>query len=104
MGNDDRGNSRPAQAAAPLPAVVSLSRPPLPWVLALCALAHAEDDDTYRIDVSVRNDQIDDDARSAVGTLLIISNDRTESRKEVPLFGSGRINKVAAPGSGGAPP
>jgi hypothetical protein len=59
--------------------------------------AHAEDDNTYRIDVTVLNDRIADEARTAVGTLLIVSNDRSEPRKEVPLFGSGRINKVAAP-------
>ena len=58
---------------------------------------HAEDDNSYRIDVSVRNERIDDEARTAMGTLLIISNDRSEPRKEIPLFGSGRINKVAAP-------
>jgi hypothetical protein len=64
---------------------------------------HAEDDNTYRIDVSVRSDRIDDEARAAVGPLLIISNDRTEPRREVPLFGSGRINKIAAPSSGASP-
>lgn len=62
---------------------------------------HAEGDNTYRIDVSVRSDRVDDEARAAVGTLLIISNDRTEPRREVPLFGSGRINKIAAPSSRG---
>jgi hypothetical protein len=59
--------------------------------------AHAEDDDTYRIDVVVQSDRIADEARTAVGTLLIISNDRAEPHKEVPLFGSGRIDKSAAP-------
>jgi hypothetical protein len=58
---------------------------------------HAEDDATYRIDVRVLDDRIEDEARTAMGTLLIVSNDRTEPRKEVPLFGSGRINKVRAP-------
>jgi hypothetical protein len=58
---------------------------------------HAEDDNTYRIDVSVASDRIADEARTATGTLLIESNDRSEPHKEVPLFGSGRINKVPAP-------
>jgi hypothetical protein len=58
---------------------------------------HAEDDNTYRVDVTVLGDRIADEARSAVGTLLIISNDRAEPRREVPLFGSGRINKVTVP-------
>ena len=59
--------------------------------------AHAEDDNTYNVDVTVLNERIPDDARAATGTLLIVSNDRTEPRKEVPLFGSGRINKVPSP-------
>jgi hypothetical protein len=58
---------------------------------------HAEDDATYRIDVSVLGDRIEDEARAVTGTLLIVSNDRTEPHKEVPLFGSGRINKVVQP-------
>jgi len=58
---------------------------------------HAEDDNTYRIDVSVLKERIEDEARSATGTLLIVSNDRTEPKKEVPLFGTGRVNKVTAP-------
>lgn len=57
---------------------------------------HAEDDNTYRIDVTVLNERIPDEATTAVGTLLIVSNDHTEPRKEIPLFGSGRINKVHA--------
>jgi hypothetical protein len=58
---------------------------------------HAEDDGTYRVDVAVLNERIADETRALTGTLLIVSNDRTEPRKEVPLFGSGRINKVAVP-------
>jgi hypothetical protein len=58
---------------------------------------HAEDDGTYRVDVTVLSERIADETRAATGTLLIVSNDRTEPRKEVPLFGSGRINKVAVP-------
>ena len=58
---------------------------------------HAEDDNTYHIDVTVLKDRIEDEARSATGTLLIVSNDRTEPKKEVPLFGTGRVNKVAVP-------
>jgi len=57
--------------------------------------AHAEDDHTYRIDVTVLGERIADETRAITGTLLIESNDRTEPRKEVPLFGSGRINKAS---------
>jgi hypothetical protein len=60
---------------------------------------HAEDDNTYSVDVTVLGDRIDDEARAATGTLLIVSNDRTEPRREVPLFASGRINKAPAPSS-----
>jgi hypothetical protein len=58
---------------------------------------HAQDDNTYQVDVTVVKERIEDEARSAVGTLVIVSSDRTEPQKEVPLFGSGRVNKVAAP-------
>ena len=51
-------------------------------------------DGAYRINVTVLNHKIPEDARAAIGTLLIVSNDRTEPRKEVPLSGFGRINKV----------
>ena len=51
-------------------------------------------DGAYRINVTVLNHEIPEDARAAIGTLLIVSNDRTEPRKEVPLSGFGRINKV----------
>ena len=57
----------------------------------------AEDDNTYRIDVTVASDRIADEARTATGTLLIESNDPSEPHKEVPLFGSGRINKARSP-------
>jgi hypothetical protein len=54
-------------------------------------------DGSYRIDVTVLGDRLNDEARSASGKLLITSNDPTEPEKEVPLFGFGRVNKVTAP-------
>jgi hypothetical protein len=60
-------------------------------------------DGSYRIDVTVLGDRLNDEARSASGKLLIVSNDRTEPEKEVPLFGFGRVNKVTAPEPGRAP-
>ena len=57
----------------------------------------APEDKSYSIDVTVLNERIPDEARAASGTLLIISNDRTEPRKQIPLFGSGRINKIPLP-------
>jgi hypothetical protein len=47
----------------------------------------------------VKNGEIPDEARAATGKLLIQSNDTREPRKEVPLFGFGKVNKVARPES-----
>jgi hypothetical protein len=49
------------------------------------------------ITIRVRNEGIPDEARAATGRLLIESNDEREPRKEVPLFGFGKVNKVTAP-------
>jgi hypothetical protein len=54
-------------------------------------------DGIYRIVIRVNNSAILDEARAATGTLLIVSNDRTEPRKEVPLFGLGHVNKAERP-------
>lgn len=59
--------------------------------------AHAEDDATFHVDVTVKGEALPDDASTALGSLLIVSNDRSEPRREVALFASGRINKIAAP-------
>jgi hypothetical protein len=53
-------------------------------------------DGSIPITIRVKNQEIPDDARSAVGKLIIQSNDPREPSKEVPLFGSGKINKVTA--------
>jgi hypothetical protein len=55
------------------------------------------DQGVYDIVVTVQNSRVPDEARAASGKLLIVSNDRTEPRKEVPLFGFGQINKVERP-------
>jgi hypothetical protein len=52
-------------------------------------------DGSNPITVRVKNNQISDEARSATGKLLIQSNDPREPSKEIPLFGFGKINKVA---------
>lgn len=52
---------------------------------------------SYQVDVTVLSDRLNDEARSASGKLLILSNDRTEPEKEMPLFGFGRVNKATAP-------
>lgn len=54
-------------------------------------------DGSVAVTIRVQNDEIPDQARAATGKLLIESNDKREPRKEVPLFGFGKVNKVAAP-------
>lgn len=51
-------------------------------------------DGSIPITIRVNNDAVPDEARAATGTLLILSNDRREPRKEVPLFGFGKVNKA----------
>jgi hypothetical protein len=48
----------------------------------------------YAIIVKVRNRLVPDEARAVTGTLLVTSNDETEPRKSIPLFGMGHVNKV----------
>lgn len=54
-------------------------------------------DGSTPITIRMQNDAIPDEARAASGRLLIESNDQREPRKEVPLFGFGKVNKVAVP-------
>lgn len=63
------------------------------------ALEKANPDGSYPITIRVQNARIPDDARSATGTLLVLSNDAREPKREVPLFGFGRVNKVEHPDS-----
>lgn len=57
------------------------------------AAVSRDPDAVYRIKVSVLQAKLADETRSAVGTLRIVSNDRSEPRKELPLFGFGRLNR-----------
>jgi hypothetical protein len=45
-----------------------------------------------RVKVTVVQAGMDPETRGAVGTLVIVSNDRTEPRKEISIMGMGRIN------------
>jgi hypothetical protein len=56
-------------------------------------LDHAENGGSYRVEVTVLSDRIDEESRAVVGRLLIESSDRTEPHKEVPLFASGRVSR-----------
>jgi hypothetical protein len=62
---------------------------------------HADADGQYRVKVTAIDRRIAEDARAASGRLLIISNDRTEPKKELEIFGFGRVNRVEAPALSG---
>jgi hypothetical protein len=51
-------------------------------------------DGSTPVTVRVNNGEIPNEARAVTGRLLIESSDEREPRKEVPLFGFGRVNKV----------
>lgn len=55
---------------------------------------HAPNSPSFRVKVTVLDDQIDGESRGVSGKLVIVSNDRTEPQKEVPLFGLGRVNQA----------
>jgi hypothetical protein len=54
-------------------------------------------DGSTPITLRVQNKDVPTEARAATGKLLIESNDQREPRKEVPLFGFGKVNKATAP-------
>ncbi|MBN1609051.1 MAG: hypothetical protein JW940_20655 [Polyangiaceae bacterium] len=56
-------------------------------------------DGSTPVTVRVNNDEIPDEARAVTGRLLIESSDEREPRKEVPLFGFGKVNKADRPAS-----
>lgn len=60
-------------------------------------LERPSSDGSTPITVRVDNAGVPDQARAATGTLVIESNDRREPRREVPLFGFGKVNKAVAP-------
>ena len=55
---------------------------------------HAPEGDFFRVKVTVLDDHIEDDTRGVTGKLVIVSNDRTEPQKELPLFGLGQVNRA----------
>jgi hypothetical protein len=50
----------------------------------------------YTVTVAVELDRIPGEARGSLGRLLILSNDRAEPEKELPLFAFGAPNRAAA--------
>lgn len=65
----------------------------------VATLERADSQGRFPITIRVKNGEIPEDARAATGTLVIESNDLREPRKEVPLFGFGKVNKVERPDS-----
>ena len=53
-------------------------------------------DNVFRVQVRVLEDRVADDSRASQGKVLILSNDRTEPQKEIPLFGFGKLNGAKA--------
>jgi hypothetical protein len=51
----------------------------------------------FRVKVAAVEPRIDDETRSVTGKLVILSNDRTEPKKELELFGFGQVNRVERP-------
>ncbi len=60
-------------------------------------------DGSFPARVRVLEHQIGPEARSATGTLLILSNDITQPRREVRLLGVGHVNQADGPGAPPAP-
>jgi hypothetical protein len=55
---------------------------------------HAPEGEFFRVKVTVLYDHIEDDTHGVTGKLVIVSNDRTEPQKEMPLFGFGQVNRA----------
>jgi hypothetical protein len=51
----------------------------------------------FRVKVTVLEQLVDEQASTATGKLVILSNDRTEPKKELELFGLGQVNRVERP-------
>jgi hypothetical protein len=53
-------------------------------------------DNRFQVQVTVVEDRLTTGERGSQGKLLILSNDRTEPEKEIPLFAFGKLNSVPA--------
>ena len=56
---------------------------------------HAPQGASFLVKVTVLDDHIDDETRGVTGKIVIVSNDRTEPQKEMPLFGFGQVNRAS---------
>jgi hypothetical protein len=53
-------------------------------------------ENAFRVQVRVLEDRVASESRGSLGKVLILSNDRTEPEKEIPLFGFGKLNAAQA--------
>jgi len=67
------------------------------------SLEPTEDRHVFHVKVVADERQLKDATRAVTGKLLIVSNDRTEPQKEVPLLGFGKLRRAAASRSGAGP-
>jgi hypothetical protein len=51
-------------------------------------------DNVFHVVVRVLEHRVADESRGSLGKVLVLSNDRTEPEKEIPLFGFGKLNSV----------
>jgi hypothetical protein len=56
---------------------------------------HAPNGPSFLVKVTVLDDHIDDETRGITGKLVVVSNDRTEPQKEIPLFAMGQVNRAS---------
>jgi hypothetical protein len=60
-------------------------------------------DNKFRVQVTVLEDRLTGPDRGVQGKLVVLSNDRTEPEKEIPLFAFGKLNSAPAEASDPGP-
>ena len=60
-------------------------------------------DNSFRVQVKVVEERVREENRGILGKLVVVSNDRTEPEKEIPLFGFGKLNAAQAEAAPPAP-
>jgi Protein of unknown function (DUF1573) len=53
-------------------------------------------DNSFRVQVKVVEESVKQETRGTLGKIVVVSNDRTEPEKEIPLFGFGKLNAAQA--------
>jgi hypothetical protein len=53
-------------------------------------------DKSFRVQVKVMEERVKQETRGSLGKVMVLSNDRTEPEKEIPLFGFGKLNAAKA--------